>query len=314
MQELRLGEVVRRRREELNISQEALCEGLCDRTSLSRFENGQQTLSRKRVVALFQRLGLPDDRFYALLSQDELALEEAEREVRHASVRLERSPKAEQPGLWVLFREKMETLEALAPDDPFVRQCSLSVRAMQGTEDGPYGFEERLRMQLEAIRCTSPQFKLECVGRGSYSTEELRIIMQIAMTYSTAEQYEEAVRIYCMVLEYLEANGQKLSHYSYFKASYTANCSNALCRLGRYKEALDMAETGILVSLEERRYHVLSTLLWVQAYCYYHLGERERSVKLYRQVYYLLLSIREVGQLQSLQEQIKELLGIEFTE
>ena len=91
MQELRLGEMIRRRREELNINQEVLCEGLCDRSALSRFENGHQALSRKRVVALLQRLGLPDDRFYALLSEDELAPEEAEREARDASVSLGRA-------------------------------------------------------------------------------------------------------------------------------------------------------------------------------------------------------------------------------
>lgn len=85
MKELRLGEVVRRRRKEMNIPQERLCAGICSRSTLSRFENGSFSLSYKRVSALLQRLGLPDGRLYLLMSEDELALETAEREARCAS-------------------------------------------------------------------------------------------------------------------------------------------------------------------------------------------------------------------------------------
>ena len=309
MQELRLGEMIRRRREELNINQEDLCEGLCDRSALSRFENGHQALSRKRVVALLQRLGLPDDRFYALLSEDELALEEAEGEARDASVALGRASGKEQGAAWARFREKLAALEALGPDDPFVRQCSLSLRAIHGTEEGPYPFEERLGMQLEALRLTAPRFDLGHIGLGPYSAEELRLIIHIAVTYTEAGHCEEAVGIYRMALDYLEVNGWRLPHYYRLKVSFIANYSNALSRMGRYQEALEMAEEGILVSLDSRRFHALDTLLWVKAYCYYCMGERKRSISLYRQVYILLKIERDGSKLQTLEERTKELTG-----
>ena len=167
-------------------------------------------------------------------------------------------------------------------------------------------------MQLEAIRLTAPRFDLERIGLGPYSAEELRLINQIAETNALSEQYEEAVRIHRMALEYLEVNGQKLSHYSYFKALYSASYSNALSRMGRYEEALDMAETGVLASLESKRYHTLATLLWVKAYCFYCMGNREESVRLYRQVHYMLVATRETEQLRYLDNGVKELLGIEF--
>lgn len=64
MKEIFLGEVIRRRRIELGLTQEALCEGICEPTTISRFENGRQTPSRNHVKALLFRLGLPDDRFF----------------------------------------------------------------------------------------------------------------------------------------------------------------------------------------------------------------------------------------------------------
>ncbi len=312
MQELRLGEMIRRRREELNINQEDLCEGLCDRSALSRFENGHQALSRKRVVALLQRLGLPDDRFYALLSEDELALEEAEREARIAGVALEQATGEERGAAWTRFREKLAALEALGPDDPFIRQCSLALRALMGREEGPYPFEKRIGMLLEALRLTVPRFDLGHIGLGPYSAEELRLIKQIAMVYTEAGRYEEAVRIYRMALEYLEANGQRLPQYSYLKPIYAAGCGNALSRMGRYQEALEITEEGLLASMESEQYHEVATLLWVQAYCYYCMGEREKCISLYRQVHYMLAATRNMGRLRYLDEENKKILGVEF--
>ena len=69
MKEVFLGEVIRQRRLELGLTQEELCEGICEPMTISRFENGRQTPSRNRIKALLQRLGLPDDRFFGLLKK-----------------------------------------------------------------------------------------------------------------------------------------------------------------------------------------------------------------------------------------------------
>ena len=45
------------------------------------FENGRQTPSRTRINAILQRLGLPDDRYYALVTPEELEIEALEKEI-----------------------------------------------------------------------------------------------------------------------------------------------------------------------------------------------------------------------------------------
>lgn len=39
IEEIRIGDIIRQRREELNITQDELCDGLCDRRTISRIEN-----------------------------------------------------------------------------------------------------------------------------------------------------------------------------------------------------------------------------------------------------------------------------------
>ena len=47
---------MKQRRLELGLTQEELCEGICEPITISRMENGRQTPSRNRINALLQRL------------------------------------------------------------------------------------------------------------------------------------------------------------------------------------------------------------------------------------------------------------------
>ena len=59
----------------------AVCAGICESVTLSRVENGKQTPSRNRINAILQRLGLPDDRYYALVTPEELEIEALKKEI-----------------------------------------------------------------------------------------------------------------------------------------------------------------------------------------------------------------------------------------
>lgn len=312
MQELRLGEVIRRRREELNISQEALCEGLCSVAALSRFETGRQGLSFKRVTTLLERLGLPHEQYSVLLNEEELALETAEREARCASVLVDRVGAEERPLVLAQFREKLAALEALGPDNPFICQCSLSLRAATGDENGPYSPDRRLSMLLEAIRLTVPKFDLERISLGPYSAEELRLINQLAVTYIRTKEYEKALHIYHMALEYLEANGQRLRQYSALRAYLCYNYGRALCGMGRWQEALDIAALGRQSCVESARYHVLASILCLQAECHFYLGNKQESMEMYYQAHYVLKATGDQYNLQLLDAEAEERLGLTF--
>ena len=63
MKEMFLGEYIKQERLKQKITQEQLCEGICDPITVSRMENGKQMPSYNRIRAFLQRLGLPDKRF-----------------------------------------------------------------------------------------------------------------------------------------------------------------------------------------------------------------------------------------------------------
>lgn len=82
-----LGDAIKRKRLELGLTQERLCEGICEPITLSRLENGKQTPSRTRLHALMERLDMPEDQYYALLSKHELEVEALQREITSLNLR-----------------------------------------------------------------------------------------------------------------------------------------------------------------------------------------------------------------------------------
>ena len=57
MQEMFLGDVIKRRRLELNLTQEQLCQGICEPITISRLENGKADVQLNTLFRIFEGLG-----------------------------------------------------------------------------------------------------------------------------------------------------------------------------------------------------------------------------------------------------------------
>lgn len=76
-----IGEYIQKRRKSMGLTQETVCHGICDCATLSRIENGRVTPRKTVISALLQRLGLPEENYYAFLSKNELEIETLKKEI-----------------------------------------------------------------------------------------------------------------------------------------------------------------------------------------------------------------------------------------
>ena len=175
MKNVFLGEYIKQRRLDLGLTQEQLCDGICEPMTLSRLENGKQTPSRNRINALLQRLGLPDDRYFALLSKNELEMEALQKEIVacNANHRVEEG------------FETLKKFEQIADhDDQIAQQFILRSKVLLGRLDQRYTPQEQIDLLMQVIRLTVPRFNLDEIERFFYSTDEIKIINQIGIAYS----------------------------------------------------------------------------------------------------------------------------------
>ena len=205
MKEVYIGSIIRKRRQELGLTQEQLCRGICETVTLSRIENGKQTPSRSKLNALLQRLGMPGERYYALLSEQEMKISNLQTEIVSCNVLGQR-----EQGL-----KKLEELERMMEaDDHLTRQFVLRCRALLGRwEDGklvPYSFREKQMLLFRAISLTVPHFCVQDISGNLYGVDELKIINQIALVYADYGQTKAAVSLYSQLLQYLDGHLQSL--------------------------------------------------------------------------------------------------------
>ena len=180
-----LGDYIKQRRTGLGLTQAQLSEGICDTTTVSRIERGEQDPRHNTVIALLERLGAPYDRYFTLLSKDELKLAALRREITAASVQFQQRKEPERSKAHEYALEKLKELERTRElDDYITLQYIQSARASLRTLAGSISPEDEVAMLLEAIRITVPKFDLARINQKLYTLEEIRLINQIAVAYS----------------------------------------------------------------------------------------------------------------------------------
>ena len=305
MQNIYIGEFIRQRRKELNLSQEDLAYGICEVSTLSRIENGRCTPSRSKINALLQRLGLPEERYYAIVSKNEKEIEALKKEIVACNV-------MHQPQKGYEFLEQLEKI--CEPDDFLTKQFILRSRILLGDLDGSISDPaKQVELLLQAIKITVPDFSIDRINDFLYTFDEIKIINQLANTYSDMSEFDVALQIFTQLIKYIE----KHFHEIILKGDgmfpmVLHGYARTLDLAKRYQESLDITEKGKKVCVNYGNYQFLPGFIALSAEDYYFLGEIEKSKECYIEAYYLYRAFEKQQALDILCADAKEHLGLSF--
>lgn len=308
MEKYFIGEIIRQKRTELGLKQCQLCEGICEPTTMSRIESGKQMPGLNTLKNLLQRLGLSDERYYALVSKNEMQIADLQTEIVSANVF-----KDPQRGL-----PKIAELEELAdPDDHLLYQFILRSKASLGKrEDGQivaYSLDEKLDMLFKAIRLTVPNFDIDAIEKGLYSIDEVKVINHIATVYSDLKQHEKAIRIYDQLLQYINKHFQNILQSGGLLPLVAFNYARELDLIGCYTDAIEIAETGWKACTQYGQYRYLAPTIALIAECNHFLGDDSKSKEYYRQSYYIYKAVDDERGARVITAEAKKYFGEDFS-
>jgi len=301
MKEILIGEIIKQRRLELHLTQEELCEGICEPPTMSRIENGKQTPSRSKLNLLLQRLGLPSNKYYALMSENELEIERLKTEIVSCNMRRD-----SHEGLVKL----QKLIDSVADDDHLTQQFILRSKALLGYEENgqivPYCMEEQVELLNHAIRLTIPFFDTNNIGKHWYSLEEMKIINQLGITYGDNLCENKAIDIYYQFLKHIQKRPLQVNsdtvpviillYYNY---------SKFLCHMEHYHEAIDIANEGWEFSIRWGRSTFLGGLFYVLGESYYNLQQMKNCKQFYLQSYYAYINMNNESDAQIIKDIIR---------
>ena len=297
MSNYHIGQYIKKRREELNVNQDALCYGICDRSTLSRIERGRQEPSYQVLKALLQRLGISENRCQILIGPQEFAIVELQHDFSAALQKIER--------LEALFQPEQQ---------PILQQFVLRVRALAGYEkDGQhfdYDCPTQRRMLKQALELTCAGINLENMRGFLLGEDETKIINQIAITYSEEGKRRQAIEIYRQLIRYVESHFPDCEVRQVMLPLTAYNYSRLLGLERRYEEAIEVAELGRQCCVKYNKCRMLGGLLLNIACCLHELGEDEKSKELLIQSYYVGLAMENFQDCEVIKRYAKETIGL----
>lgn len=303
MQNLRIGDVIKARRKELGMTQEELCNGIIEPSTLSRLENNTHFPKTLQLQAIISRLGLPLERFMVLTTKGEFEVLEACNDI------IELNIVGEFDKAYELVCELEQTVKDLAPATlQFIKRCKLIIQKSKGMSNDDF-----IREMTEVIRITIPNFTEDRIEDFMLNNEELKCITNIAHAYAQKGERRHAISIYQRLLKVINKNYLSTEEKARCIPPISASLSKYLYYENRFEEAVEVADVARVLCIRRRQTKVLPDLLMYKARALYRLGETSEATELFKQAYYLFLAVENFKTAEKLIEGIKEEFGIVFT-
>lgn len=303
----RAGDVIRRNRQALHMTQEELCEGICNAQTLSRIENGKQNPGKEVYKRLMERMGKEKNRAFAMVSGDDVRVLEYAREYENALHKFE-CEKADK----ILCK-----LELLVDDSPTSQQYIMKGRAIVDWNLGRITPKEGRKRLMQALSITIKNPEQQDFSKYPLMENEVLILCNVANTYFRDGRVEKAI----LVLEDLYEgiiSGYRISEKGKtIELLILDNLANMYGELGNHEKAIELAQKGIAICREEKTSSVLPQLIGELEWNMEQLLEKEKRVdfskkeceRILRQAYYIASALKQNHNEELMKKHYKEYFG-----
>ena len=193
MWEVRVGEIIRCRREKLNIRQAKLSSGICTVSTLSKIENGMIFPTRYKLQYLMERLGIDSEQYVILSSKREIEFNEM--------INVFNSCLKKDPAVATYMLKRVEKAADSANDTEYQMygECKLRLDIAERKRPLP----EIAKEAIELLKDTKPDFSTDNIGEELFSKTEWNILMDYSKALLLLGKKEKALDILLEVRRYL---------------------------------------------------------------------------------------------------------------
>ena len=276
MSYLQIGYIIKTRREQLQLSQEDLADGICAVATLSRIENGERMPSKNHYEMLMQRLG------YSALSLDyftdkqDFIIHELKFKIRHAYIEKE----------FGQCRRLLEKLTSLTGERSTIDTQFISLYDTL-LNDNALSAAETLERLEAALRLTCPKYGKDFVPK-VLSYEEIIILNNIAINYEAVGKRPRAIELLYAIKNYYDRQISSAEESLRTQPMILYNLSANLGMAGRYDECIAVCDEAISLARRTYRYAFYGKTLYNRAWSLLrrnHTGDREQARLSLKQAY-----------------------------
>lgn len=248
----KLGFIIRKRREELGLSQEDLADGICAVPTLSRIENGERLPTKNHLEMLLQRLGYSDTLLDSFVDEEEYTIHELKFRIRQAYISKEFDHAKK-------LLNEYEKIISGRKSNNINNQFLMLYKVLLYSEE--YDNSQKLAKFEEAIRFTYPKYKKDQIPH-VLSYEEIILLNGIANCHALDGERAIAIEIFYNLKRYYENRIVNSEEALRTQPMILYNLSKWLGLDGRYDECIDICNIGIRIAKSTGRATFLSGTLF----------------------------------------------------
>ncbi len=299
-----IGEVIKRTRESLSITQEELSSGICSVRTLSRIETGKNTPNRTTFEALMEKMGKEGKRYLPFIRSNDIE-NYIRREEIEQLIHIHNYKQAE-PKLLELKRN-------LNQEEPVNRQYILRIQALIDKNLNRINIIEERHQLAEALRCTIVDYKEGTIPNSFFSRQEILILCNIAGSYYEENNFQKSVELLRDLQNYFENVSIDIKERSKSERLVLSNLGQALWHYGEKEESLKVIEKAIPLAIMGDNAGSLSTLLYDLAYGERGLGKNEVCCKeRLLEAYYVAEGCQHIELIKYIKEYAQRQYGVSF--
>ena len=290
--ELKIGDIIKQRREELGLTQEEVCKGICTQKTMSRIETNKNIPSIFIMENIMQRLAIPIKNNYYLLLNHDINIYYLQEQIDYYT------------SIWENDKAKdlLYELEKLSnKDDMLEQQFIFSKKAI--IED--LSDIERIQMLTESIKFTIPNFDIESINFKLITLEECKIIVNIANIYSNINM-EKSIKIYSDLLNISQRNFSDLKDYAYINGLISCFLSKRLYLTEKYEDSISVSNIGIDALVKSNKSHLIGEILLYKGLSFLKLGNEIEGKKILTQSFAFMEIMKSYDDLDSARKYLKE--------
>jgi len=250
----RFGQIIRKRREDLGLTQEDLADGICSVPTLSRIENGERLPTKNHFEMLVQRLGYSGTNIDTYITEQDFRIHELQFQIRQAYIE-SRYDEA---------RILLTQYEMLAEEGSCItRQFCLLLNTLLYAHR--YTLPEQLARLEEAIMLTCPKYNARKIPH-VLSYEEILLINGIANCHALSGNRRTAIEMLLQLKEYYQQRMINTEEALRTQPLILLNLSNMLGQEGRYDECIEICNIAIRIARTTGRCPLLARTLYNKAW------------------------------------------------
>lgn len=254
----KIGNVILKRRIDLNLTQEELSFGICSVSTLSKIENGERYPNKKNFDALMQRLGGSVDMYNTFVSENDFLIHEKKFFIRQNILRKKYNDS------YLLLKELKSLVEN--EQEKLHTQFILYIETYLYSIKNGYT-EKILKKMLDAIKITIPNFTISNISNYILTFDEIFIISNIANVYGHLNKCNYAIDILIKLKEFLESEQINTEEIIKTYPLVLHSLSDWLKVSRRYLECIDICDRGIQFCCEISHTMYLSDFYFFKGYC-----------------------------------------------